>query len=101
MTTDIFTPALGALGNTCGAVAQTLRDLGIKGVPTYPGMCPIARYLAAQPVGHPLHYIGTSTYDTVIYFYPADPYGLIIEHPLPVQQFIRAFDDGDYPDLEA
>ena len=87
--------ALADLGSTADEVAASLRYRGIKGSIDDPCGCPIANYI--KSLGYGYASVGGG------FAYAArDDIRLATEClplPGPVQQFIRAFDNRAYPDL--
>ena len=101
--------ALDKLGNTTASVAAKLRELGIKGYSGSSCSCPIAKYLHRE--GFPGVVVGTITrdgFDLMVAMRQAGNQSVgVVEMwndnadlPFVVQVFIRAFDHGEYPDLE-
>jgi hypothetical protein len=98
---------LGGLGDTPERVAQSLLNKGIKGLRRKGTNCPIANYLKEQGI----EFFGVNWDYVVIQRYgrwwAAGGYGWtetiadIVSNPAPVLDFIRAFDGGEYPELEA
>ena len=78
---------LEALGDTSAAVAASLRKLGIKGTRGYADACPLAVYLGDG------YHVGIRRY-----WRPSDEFSAAL--PEAALAFARAFDRGDYPDLE-
>ncbi len=93
-TDDELAVLLATLGDTPVAVAETLRAKGIKGRPCESSRCPIANWLVTETGAV------TVEVDSDIYFRHAGAHGLWID-PTPdaVAEFIRRFDEGDFPDL--
>jgi hypothetical protein len=85
--------ALEDLGSTAAEVAASLRNLGIKGEQGSCGHCPIAQW--ALGLGFFSSYVDQET--TTIW----DESDNRIDgcNPDPVQEFIVAFDEGDFPSL--
>jgi hypothetical protein len=74
---------LQALGNSKEEIAKSLGALGIKGEKFHCGSCPIGQYLMSKGYPRP------SSLKEV-------KQGL-----MPVRDFIRAFDNGEFPELES
>jgi hypothetical protein len=84
---------LNALGDTADAVADSLRQLGIAGGHTNCS-CPIFNYLISK--GHNIISVGCKTVKV------GSMYKVLFEGlPEPVMHFIRRFDGGTFPELEA
>ncbi len=81
--------ALKALGTTKAAVAGKLKRLGFKGHRCYADECPIANYLKSKGLN-----IGSGVVPDAI-----DEYGERVKTTKAVEEFICAFDNGDYPQL--
>jgi hypothetical protein len=91
-------PWLEGLGPTAEAVAESLRQRGIRGVPrTVRSLNPLVRYLNTMLPGAflSLDVIQGDRLTTTGTDWREE------EIPLPtaVQEFLAAFDAGDYPDL--
>jgi hypothetical protein len=91
---------LSDLGANADDVAASLRDHGVQGQPQDKAQCAIARYLGAV-VGTETRVrnisVGTSELSVSgPHWWSAK---LVIEVPAAIQQFIRAFDRYQYPDL--
>jgi hypothetical protein len=87
-----LTQALKDLGKTSDKVYQTLKSKGIKGVSCVAWHCPIAHYLESltgQKMSVGLRNCG----------YSGNRGRTDVELPMPVQLFIRRFDDGLFPDM--
>lgn len=98
---------LASLGPDAGAVAESLRDKRITGARMTGDSCPIATLLKTEIADldgvrwgwdwdddggwGPKDYYCDVTYTYVP--------GGTVEHPPPVQDFIAAFDENEYPDL--
>jgi hypothetical protein len=89
--------ALEDLGETLEEVYTKLKEAGIKGRQTVCSMCPIANYLSELGFRSPKVGIGAGidagspTTDEIY---------LGVPHTEATKQFVRAFDDGHFPDLE-
>jgi hypothetical protein len=93
---------LGGLGENADDVAASLRKQGVQGQPQDKAQCAIARYLGAV-VGaeRRVRNISVGTSELSVsgpHWWSAK---LVIEVPPAIQQFIRAFDRYQYPDLVA
>jgi hypothetical protein len=95
---DAIENLLAAMGDTPDAVANAIRSRGVRGMRDSPSLFnPVVRYLnRALAVGSRLE-VGVS--GTVLRLQLA---GKVREVPLPpaVQEFLRAFHEGRFPDLE-
>ena len=85
---------LGALGRDADTVAQTLRNLGVKGK-VGGGKCPIFRYLH----GFEPRVAWISPHQ--VHIDHADPCAEHVQLPNVVAEFVECFDAGVYPDLVA
>ena len=105
MTTTVDTPTLTderlrellvTLGNTGYQVAVTLTEAGVTGHPGRAGRCPVAHWLIATCGGEPL--VDNGHVDLHL-----DEDGLMLRADTPpaVDQFIKWFDAGMWPHLEA
>ena len=81
---------------TADAFADYCRAQGIKRGPGVRSTsCPVA--VAIQRLtGEPCW---VATYELVGRHRTDDHFPITIDSPAPIQQFVRAFDDGHYPDL--
>lgn len=92
MTPDRVAELLRALGSTADEVAETLRRGGYRGERQRCDVCPIAQYLGANDVD------GPAVYPIVVFFGPECE---AASNPEGAYLFMRAFDEGGYPDLVA
>jgi len=83
--------ALSALGTDPKSVYHTLKNLGIRGIPTNPCHCPIAHYLTQCGFVNVV-----VSGQLVIHTCEGDKWEPL---SMAVIQFINNFDDGMYPDL--
>jgi len=81
---------LASLGETTCEVASKIQRAGIKGSKGSCISCPVARYLQSRGYLGAKVGAGSTTF-----------YGDYVLNPSPVQQFVTAFDNGLYPELEA
>jgi hypothetical protein len=93
---------LSGLGGNADDVAASLRHEGVRGQPQDKAQCAIARYLGAV-VGAETRVrnisVGTSELSVSgPHWWSAK---LVVDVPPAIQQFIRAFDRYQYPDLVA
>ncbi len=86
--------SLKSLGKNKDEVANTLKTLGIKGNTSQPYSCPIARYLnqAFQLTGYDHTAWATGT--------RAGFMGTEVKVPHAVGDFIHAFDEHQYPEVD-
>jgi hypothetical protein len=104
--TDYVLNGLGALGNDTDTIAATLYDLGIR-MPSNPRhrthCCPITQFVASHvPEGSQVLTVAGGAYIYPPHVDPdkeSSPY-THIRLPKPVSDFINAFDNGRYPELE-
>lgn len=89
-----ITALLAALGDTDQQVAETLEQLGLRGVPQNPCRCPIAAYLNSHGVGP----VMAAEYEV---WAGAAGEDFVVPTTEAVGHFITAFDFGMYPELEA
>jgi hypothetical protein len=82
---------LNGMGKTADEVSLFLKAKGITGKRKESTCCPVANYLISQG-GHP----GASIYGNYI-----PPNTMDVHTPKPVFEFILAFDEGQYPELES
>jgi hypothetical protein len=85
-----ITRLLEKLGDTPDTIRAILRDLHITGIRSRAKSCPIANYLAAHLDQPP------EAYSTFIVFDD----GTLCRTPEPVSDFIEAFDNGFYQELQ-
>jgi hypothetical protein len=87
---------------TTSGVATTLTNHGVRGYQTRTDDCPVARYLHAVMGGDQSVSRLEVGLDRV-YVYSRRPWWPPVSAPipLPVQQFIAAFDSGRFPHLRA
>ena len=90
-----FAQAIDSLGTTPESVTEALRAKGIKGYRQMASSCPVARYLVA--CGFPSVTVATSAkrYRTG----HTDNSEESVSLNRGVQQWIRNFDDGMYPEF--
>ncbi len=92
---DPLTYALLALGRTEKEVAQRLRDAGVRGKRQDMRHDPIGRWLTAAGFTRPALFVSVEGSGITV-----NAGGWVnIPAPDPVVAFVRAFDDGAYPDL--
>lgn len=96
--------ALKALGGFREHIADTLRRLDIKGTPCLAGRCAIAVYverLFGGDVTVGSTTVGVTRTVPVIEFGSCwtDYQHIVVDLPLPVAAFVRAYDLEQYPDL--
>jgi hypothetical protein len=84
--------------DTAHEVADVLRMRKIKGVPVRSNECPVARYMQSSLPPDSSLYIDVG-YHTVKIWAGGEGYGEL-PMPLIVGDFIRRFDQGQYPDLD-
>jgi hypothetical protein len=90
--------SLIALGNTFDAVAKTLNCTGIQGVRnTVRILNPIVRYLQAR---FPNAMVVDVIRGDAVHIVYRDGSEDMTPLPLPVREFLDAFDSGAYPELE-
>lgn len=82
--------ALAALPPSADEIAVLFGRMGIDGEPMESCGCPVAKYLRAEGF----------SYASVGEFYASEP-SASASLPPHVRQFIKAFDGGDYPWLDA
>jgi hypothetical protein len=88
-----------SLGSSPGAVAASLVALQVHGCPRNSAECAIARYLRAV-VGTDASVADLSVSDRRVHVARTDRHlPMTVRLPTPITRFIRAFDDGGYPDL--
>ncbi len=88
-----------SLGPTPAAVAASLEALNVRGSPHKPTDCAIARYLRAL-IGTESSVTGISVSNYSIHVSCTDRrLPITIRLPKPVGEFVRAFDNGCYPEL--
>lgn len=88
--------ALHELGGDSDEVAESLRKQGIKGLRGEHCHCPVANYLKSRGFGGEVWgYPGPSVFRYV----STDV--AVVGTPEPVFNFIRRFDDEEFPDLVA
>jgi hypothetical protein len=89
---------LADLGNSPHEIAETLREAGVKGQRKLSERCPIAKWLTTQTNCREVQvdYGAAGVYLTLG---PGESF--ICTPPAAIDEFIRAFDDGEYPDLDA
>lgn len=94
--------ALRALGDTPNAVADKLLAGGHYGRPDDDCNCPVAEYLESVYPG-----LFTSVTDqppdglvAEVHEGGLDYRGVLVSLPKPVAEFVRAFDAGEYPELD-
>ena len=80
---------LNGMGKTADEVAAFLTEKGIKGNHATGFTCPVNNYLISQ---------GGETTAAIYEYYVCLHIVMLV--PKPVYKFIRAFDDGKYPELE-
>jgi hypothetical protein len=92
--------ALAALDNTEGPnrVAARLNDRGIRGVLRKPCACPVSVYLAQHGATLGASWVA-SVGSSVVSVTDGRGYGVSVDLPAPVSQFVGAFDDGRFPFL--
>ncbi|GGL05329.1 hypothetical protein [Mangrovihabitans endophyticus] len=93
-TTDTITKALTSLGATADEIAETLVIGGWRGLRNDAGACPISRYLTSVLPGADDVVTGTAQLTVLSRHAELD-----VDLPPAVEQFVRAFDDGGFPDL--
>ena len=86
-----FAVYLNILNQDPDILASMFQRLGIKGKRGKPECCPVAKYLAATPALSGVR-VGA---DALLFK------GRHIRLPKNVQEFIKGFDRGDYPELES
>ncbi len=97
---------LAGLGDTADAVAESLRDKGIRGLRCQGEFCPIATLIRsefpeteADEWGWVLQAHGYGPLDYYVDQGRLYMHGDVLLHPEPVRQFIEAFDEHGYPDM--
>jgi hypothetical protein len=106
LTEEGLADALAALGDTPGTVAETLTDGGYRGVRDDCNECPTALYLLDVIVGITAVDVDrvtvTATSDTPAAARISENWQVrvLAVVPIPVREFIAAFDDGNFPDLD-
>lgn len=80
---------LGRLGNTADEIAESLAAKACKGRQGSPSSCPIANYIKDQFPQSQVHVEARHS----------DLNGKCTSHTYAVEQFIRDFDAGRYPQL--
>jgi hypothetical protein len=97
---------LAKLGETPGEVVDNLRSMGIKGTRGDGESCLIANYLRREigPEADEKHLSVGNMYTVTGMPEAANPEARTLRrltsNPLPVATVIRAFDKGEFPDLE-
>lgn len=87
------------LGPTAAAVAGTLTQWGVRGLPKDSTQCALARCLWVM-VGSEPSVINIAVTDRSIHVKRSPGHlPLIVGLPKPIRTFIRAFDSGCYPEL--
>jgi hypothetical protein len=88
-----------SLGSSPDAVAANLAALRAHGTPSNSSECAIARYLRAI-VGAEMAVADLAVSDRRVHIIRADRHmPMTVRLPAAVTKFIRAFDDGCYPEL--
>lgn len=82
---------LSALGGDMSEVAATLREENIKGEKGRSLTCPIAVYLRHRAI-----YADVMVEDTTL----RGLFPVVIDNPSSVAEFVQAFDDNKFPELE-
>jgi len=84
--------------DTADAIALELEAQGIKAMRTSPFSCAIAKYLKQDPEVQPVGLVGVSLGGVSL---SSNDSRLteIIQNPRVVADFIKAFDEGQYPEL--
>ncbi len=90
MTNEEAKALLLELGKTSEEIAANLLTLGCKGNHLLIG-CPIAQFLGNH---------GGEVASVDAYHVDLSDYKLCFVTPHPISQFVRQFDDGEYPELE-
>jgi hypothetical protein len=92
--------ALDGLGNSAAAVAGTLRASGIQGVRnTARFLNPVVRFIQQSL---PSSFLDMDlTRPNTLRLKLQDGSSIDVDLPAPVRDFLHAFDQGAYPDLEA
>lgn len=86
--------ALDELGNTPGAVAISLRKMGIKGHRRYDASCPLAVYLNRK------FKLPDGTFSVWVHSVSTtDPEQEPVEFSDLFSRFVKKFDNGEYPEL--
>lgn len=93
--TEQITTKLAALGNSANAVATSLEAAGITGRRGSATSCPIANYLGHAGLGIDRAYVGCLNIDVRVGSQPVS-----VPPPAGAADFIRAFDRGEFADLE-
>lgn len=87
--------ALEKLGSFPHEIAESLKDLEVKGYRNTASACPISNYLMALT---DCNVTTGRKFLTAIDF--AEMRAATVDTPLPVREFIHFFDGGQYPELE-
>ena len=87
-----ITEKLDALGEDADTIAQTLRNLGVKGK-VGGRSCPLYHYL--HPREQRVAWVGRS----MVHIDGTYPPSELVELPEAAVEFVYQFDDGAYPDL--
>lgn len=106
-TKKLVASRLSQLGETEEEIAKTLRQGNYQGLPGCAGDCPVRNYLADKLKEDEnnglLHrrglYTSVRTGACFTHLYTNEEKYVTIANPLPVSQFVKAFDRKEYPDL--
>ena len=99
---DEVTTLLSALGGSAEDVAASLAGTSLSGVPRDRNNCAIARYLNAVLRADPqVRNIVVGSSKLWVRKAPWWTAAVLVEIPVPVQQFIALFDSDAYPQLLA